>query len=101
MAGVSEVLVFGAKDYGMRIWMDPERLKARSLTTTDVVNAIREQNVQVAAGQIGAPPSATGQQFQYTVNTLGRLSDVSEFEDMILRVLRTRACPEGDRQRCV
>jgi len=84
--GVSEVLVFGAKDYGMRIWMDPERLKARGLTTNDVVAAIREQNVQVAAGQIGAPPAASGQQFQYTVNTVGRLSDISQYEDMILRV---------------
>ena len=76
----------GAKDYGMRIWLDPERLKARGLTTNDVVGAIREQNVQVAAGQIGAPPSPMGLDFQYTVNTLGRLSTVEEFNDMILKV---------------
>jgi HAE1 family hydrophobic/amphiphilic exporter-1 len=86
VAGVAKVQVFGAKDYGMRIWMDPEKLRARSLTTTDVVNAIREQNVQVAAGQIGAPPAPSGQQFQYTVNTQGRLSDPTQFEDMIVRV---------------
>ncbi len=84
--GVAEALVMGAKDYGMRVWLDPDRLKARNLTTNDVVNAIREQNVQVAAGQIGAPPSPTDQSFQYTVNTMGRLSDVAQFEDMILKV---------------
>jgi HAE1 family hydrophobic/amphiphilic exporter-1 len=94
--GVGKVNVMGAKDYGMRIWMDPNKLKARSLTTNEVVSAIREQNVQVAAGQIGAPPSPRGQEFQYTVNTLGRLSDIEQFENMILtvgdqgRVLRVR-----------
>ena len=86
ISGVANVQVMGAKDYGMRIWLDPERLKARGLTTNDVVGAIREQNVQVAAGQIGAPPSPMGLDFQYTVNTLGRLSTVEEFEDMILKV---------------
>ncbi len=84
--GVGAVKVIGAKDYGMRIWLNPNKLKARSLTTNDVVDAIREQNVQVAAGQIGAPPSPSGQEFQYTVNTLGRLSDVKQFENMILSV---------------
>ena len=84
--GVGKVDVMGAKDYGMRIWLDPNKLKARGLTTNDVVDAIREQNVQVAAGQIGAPPSPTGQEFQYTVNTLGRLTDVTEFENMVLKV---------------
>ena len=88
--GVAKTEVMGAKDYGMRIWLDPERLKARDLTTNDIVAAIREQNVQVAAGQIGAPPAPSGQAFQYTVNTMGRLSDVSEFENMILKVEGTR-----------
>ena len=92
--GVAKVDVMGAKDYGMRIWLDPERLKARGLTTNDVVSAIQEQNVQVAAGSIGAPPAPTGQAFQYTVNTMGRLSDVSEFEDMILKV---ESSPQGTR----
>jgi HAE1 family hydrophobic/amphiphilic exporter-1 len=86
VAGVGEVKVFGAKDFGMRVWLDPERLKARGLTTNDVVAAIREQNVQVAAGQIGAPPSPSGQAFQYTVNAMGRLSDVEQFENIILKV---------------
>ena len=84
--GVGEVMVFGAKDFGMRIWLNPELLKARDLTTNDVVEAIREQNVQVAAGQIGAPPSPAGQEFQYTVNAMGRLSDVEQFENIILKV---------------
>jgi len=84
--GVGEVKVFGAKDFGMRIWLDPDRLKARGLTTNDVVRAIREQNVQVAAGQIGAPPSPPDQVFQYTINTLGRLATVEQFEDLIVKV---------------
>ncbi|MHC5027952.1 MAG: efflux RND transporter permease subunit, partial [Planctomycetota bacterium] len=83
--GVGDVTVFGAGDYGMRIWIDPDKLKARGLTTNDVVTAIREQNVQVAAGSIGAPPIETGQAFQYTVNTLGRLSEVSEFEGIVVK----------------
>ncbi|MEE8129805.1 MAG: efflux RND transporter permease subunit, partial [Vicinamibacterales bacterium] len=86
ITGVGEVQIMGAKDFGMRIWLNPNTLKARDLTTMDVLNAIREQNVQVAAGQIGAPPSPAGQEFQYTVNTLGRLSDVEEFENIILKV---------------
>lgn len=84
--GVGGVTVFGAKNYGMRIWLDPARLKARGLTTGDVLAAIREQNVQVAAGQIGAPPTTEGTEFTYTINTLGRLSEVSEYEDMIVKV---------------
>jgi HAE1 family hydrophobic/amphiphilic exporter-1 len=84
--GVGEVVMFGGRDYGMRIWLDPDKLRSRELTTTDVLEAIQEQNVQVAAGQIGAPPSPRGQQFQYTVNTLGRLSDVEQFENLIVKV---------------
>jgi HAE1 family hydrophobic/amphiphilic exporter-1 len=83
--GVGNVQVFGAKDFGMRIWLDPARLKARDLTTDDVLGAIRQQNVQVAAGQIGGMPSPPDQQFQYTVKTLGRLSTVHEFENIIVR----------------
>ncbi|MCG8586817.1 MAG: efflux RND transporter permease subunit, partial [Pirellulales bacterium] len=81
VAGVGKVNVMGAKDFGMRIWLDPNKLRARGVTTNDVVAAIREQNVQVAAGQIGAPPAPKGQEFEYTVKTLGRLSDVRQFED--------------------
>lgn len=82
--GVGDVQLFGA-EYSMRIWLDPRRLKARNLTTNDVVGALREQNVQVAAGQIGQPPVPEGQSFQYTINTLGRLSDVEQFENIIVK----------------
>ncbi|MCE5335363.1 MAG: multidrug efflux RND transporter permease subunit [Desulfobacteraceae bacterium] len=84
--GVGDVSVVGSAAYSMRIWLDPEKLKARGLTTQDVVNAIQEQNVQVAAGQIGQPPAPAGQNFQYTVTTLGRLSEVAEFENIILKM---------------
>ena len=82
--GVGDVMIFGEK-MGMRIWMDPEQLKARNLTTQDVLNAIREQNIQVAAGQIGTPPVPKGQQFQFTIKTLGRLETVGQFENIIIK----------------
>ena len=77
----------------MRIWLDPEKLKARNLTTEDVLAAIREQNVQVAAGQVGQSPSPTGQRFQYNVTTLGRLSDPEEFGDIIVKTVARRRRP--------
>ena len=83
--GVGNVQVFGSQDFGMRIWLNPAHLKARNLTTDDVLGAIRRQNVQVAAGQIGGMPSPPDQQFQYTVKTLGRLSTVEEFENIVVR----------------
>lgn len=83
--GVGEVFIFGAGNYSMRVWLDPEKLRARNLTTNDVVAAIREQNIQVAAGQIGQPPAPEGQDFQYTINTLGRLEEVGQFEDIIIK----------------
>ncbi len=82
--GVGSVRVFGAGDYSMRIWLDPRKLKSRQLTTEDVVDAIREQNVQVAAGQIGAPPAPPGTAFQFTINALGRLDTVEQFENIIV-----------------
>ncbi|QDU54497.1 efflux RND transporter permease subunit [Aeoliella mucimassa] len=85
LPGVGEVVVFGGADYSMRVWLDPAKLKARNLTTNDVVAAIREQNVQVAAGQIGQPPVPDGQTYQLNINTLGRLSDVVQFEDLIVK----------------
>jgi HAE1 family hydrophobic/amphiphilic exporter-1 len=88
--GVGDVRVFGAGNYSMRVWLDPEQLKARSLTTQDVLAAIQEQNVQVAAGQVGAPPVPPEQTFQLTVNTLGRLRDVGEFEDIIVKSVGNR-----------
>ena len=83
--GVGDVTVFGAGDYSMRIWLDPRKLKQRGLTTDDVLNAVKEQNVQVAAGQIGAPPAPAGTAFQFSVNAKGRLTTVEEFENIIIR----------------
>ncbi|MGD1973678.1 MAG: multidrug efflux RND transporter permease subunit [Desulfobacterales bacterium] len=83
--GVGDVSVFPSSDYSMRIWLDPPKLKSRNLTTEDVLAAIREQNVQVAAGQIGQPPAPAGQSFQYTVNVLGRLTDIEQFEEIIIK----------------
>jgi HAE1 family hydrophobic/amphiphilic exporter-1 len=83
--GVGDAAIFPAKDYGLRIWLDPEKLDARGLSTLDVINALKEQNVQVAAGAIGQPPVPAGQSYQYTISTLGRLKDVEQFEDVIVR----------------
>ena len=83
--GVGDIAIFPESDYSMRIWLDPSQLKSRSLTTTEVISAIREQNIQVAAGQIGQPPVPAGQNFQYAVNVLGRLTDVEQFEDIIIK----------------
>jgi HAE1 family hydrophobic/amphiphilic exporter-1 len=83
--GVGDVNVVGAGSYSMRVWLDPPRLKARNLTAQDVFNAIAEQNVQVAAGQIGQPPVPATQKFQFTVTTLGRLTTADQFEDIIVK----------------
>ena len=83
--GVGQVTVFNGRDYGMRLWLNPDRLASLGLTAGDVADAVREQNLQAAAGQIGQPPALPGQSFQYTVTTRGRLSTPAEFEDIILR----------------
>jgi hydrophobe/amphiphile efflux-1 (HAE1) family protein len=83
--GVGNVDVFPQKDYGMRLWLDPSKMESRSITTNDVVDALQQQNVQVAAGTIGQRPSPKGQDFQLNVNTLGRLSDESQFENIIVK----------------
>ncbi|MFB3884183.1 MAG: efflux RND transporter permease subunit [Thermodesulfobacteriota bacterium] len=85
LPGVGQVRVFGAGPYSMRIWLDPNRLQTFGLTTTDVLSAIQAQNVQVVAGQLGAPPVPQNQPSQFTINTLGRLSDVSQFQDIIIK----------------
>ncbi len=82
--GMGQVQLFGAGDYSMRIWLDPQKLAARNLTAPDVVAAIREQNVQVAAGVVGASPTKDAQ-FQLSVNTLGRLSTEDQFGDIIVK----------------
>ncbi len=84
--GVGDVVIFGAKDYSMRVWLDPEKLAARNLTTIDILDALREQNVQVAAGRIGAEPASDGFGFQLTLQAKGRLSTTQEFEDIVLNV---------------
>ena len=84
--GVGEVQIMGGKNYGMRIWLDPARLRARELTTEDVIDAVRRQNIEVAAGQIGGMPSPDDQQFQFTIKTLGRLSTIDQFEEIIVRI---------------
>ncbi len=83
--GVADVFIFGERKYSMRLWLDPVRMASRKLTATDVVNALREQNVQVAAGQVGQPPSSPGQAFQISVRAVGRLMEASEFENIILK----------------
>jgi multidrug efflux pump len=83
--GMGSVLMFGAGDYAMRIWLDPGKLATRNLTTAEVVHAIREQNAQVAAGTVGAPPAPAGTEFQLAVNTQGRLSTEEEFGNIIVR----------------
>ena len=94
--GVGDINVFGAREYSMRIWLDPNKTAARDLTAQDVVQALQEQNVQVAAGIIGAPPVPKGATaFQYTVSTQGRLADEKEFGAIVVKTGangKSRAC---------
>ncbi len=83
--GVGEAMVFGLQAYSMRIWLDPDQLTARNMTVGDVVRSLREQNVQVAAGQVGQEPAAPGIDFQYTMTTLGRLEEPEQFADIIVK----------------
>jgi len=83
--GVSDVFIFGEFEYSMRIWLDPDRLTAMSMTTDDVMAAIRQQNVQAAVGAVGTSPSPPGQQLQYSLQARGRLTDPREFENIIVR----------------
>ena len=89
LKGVGAVTVFGAGQYAMRIWMDPNLLQARGLTLQDVINAIEEQSQQVTAGQVGAPPAPKGQDFQYSLDIKGRLDDVAEFENIVVKAADT------------
>ncbi|HWL92940.1 MAG TPA: multidrug efflux RND transporter permease subunit [Phycisphaerae bacterium] len=86
LPGVGDLNLFGARDYSMRLWLDPERLSSRNLTVGDLVQAVREQNIQVAAGVVGAAPLPPGTtNFQYTVNALGRLREPGEFAEIIVK----------------
>lgn len=84
--GVGDVQLFGMGNYSLRVWLDPNKVASRGLTATDVVSAIREQNRQVAAGALGAPPADAGNSFQLSINTQGRLVTEEEFENIIIRV---------------
>jgi multidrug efflux pump subunit AcrB len=90
LPGVGDITYLGQRDYSMRLWLDPEKMAARNLTAADVVQAIQEQNTQVAPGQIGQPPVAKGQQTQLVLNTMGRLVDTEQFDNIILK-----SDPEG------
>jgi multidrug efflux pump len=90
IGGVGSAQVFGAGEYSMRVWLDPDRLASRQLTATDVVRAVREQNVQVAAGVLGAPPAPTDTTFQLSINAQGRLVSEEQFAAIVVR-----ATPEG------
>ncbi|MGQ3056643.1 MAG: efflux RND transporter permease subunit, partial [Nevskia sp.] len=83
--GVGDVQIFGLGDYSMRVWLDPQKLAAIRMTTGDVVRAIREQNVQVAAGALNAPPAHSEQSFQLNINTRGRLVTEDDFGNIVLR----------------
>ena len=85
LPGVGDVEIFGTAPYSMRVWLDPDRMSSLGITTADVSEAVAEQNVQVAAGQVGQAPSAPDQQFRYALRTQGRLSAVEEFENIIVR----------------
>jgi HAE1 family hydrophobic/amphiphilic exporter-1 len=82
--GVADVIIFGERKFAMRIWLNPDRLAARGLTAGDVVNALREQNVQVAAGSVGDAPAPDGQMYQLSVRAMGRLGEVEEFEQVVV-----------------
>jgi len=85
LPGVGNVTVFGAGQYSMRVWLDPNKLQVRGLMPQDVIQSIQQQSQQVTAGQVGAPPTPAGQAFQYTLNVNGRLDDKSQFEDIIVK----------------
>jgi hydrophobic/amphiphilic exporter-1 (mainly G- bacteria), HAE1 family len=86
LKGVGAVTVHGAGQYAMRIWMNPDLLQARGLTPQDVINAVQQQSQEVPAGQVGTPPAPKGQDFQYTLDLKGRLDDVAEFENIVVKV---------------
>ena len=92
--GMGDVQLFGSGDYSMRVWLDPNAVAARGLTASDVVRALREQNVQVAAGTLGQPPTSTDASFQLSINAAGRLVDEAQFADVIVKTT-----PDGGKVR--
>jgi multidrug efflux pump len=89
--GVSDISYQGQRDYSIRAWLDPQKLAAKNMTAIDVAQAIRDQNLDAPAGQVGSPPSANGQTFQMPVNTIGRLQKPEEFGDIIIKVGQSKA----------
>src|SRR5262249_35134916 len=85
LQGVGEVMLFGQRDYSMRVWVNPAKLASRRLTAGDGGRAIREQNAQVAAGHLGQQPARDDQDFQVTLSTAGRLVDVEQFENIVVK----------------
>jgi hydrophobic/amphiphilic exporter-1 (mainly G- bacteria), HAE1 family len=83
--GIGDVIIFGERKYSMRLWLDPDRMAARQITANDVVTALRQQNVQVAAGSLGQAPAPSGQMYQLSVRAVGRLTEASEFDNIILK----------------
>ena len=83
--GVADVIIFGERKFSMRLWLDPVRMAGRGLTAPDVVSALSEQNVEVAAGQVGQQPAVPGQQYQVSVRAVGRLSEPVQFDNIILK----------------
>jgi multidrug efflux pump len=88
--GVSDITYLGQRDYSIRAWLDPQQLAARNMTAIDVANAIRNQNLDAPAGQLGSPPSVPGQAFQMPIDTIGRLHEPEQFGDIIVKVGQTR-----------
>lgn len=87
LKGVGDVHVFGASDYAMRVWLDPEIMRIRDITPDEVLTMIKSQNMEVSAGSVGAPPTSDNMAFQYSISTKGRLIDEEEFGDIIIRTL--------------
>lgn len=88
--GVGQVEAFGSGEYSMRVWLDPEKMRVRGISSSDVMEAITSQNMEVSAGSVGAPPDASGQQFEFTLTAQGRLASASEFGNIVVR-----ANPDG------
>src|ERR1700741_2705874 len=99
LPGVGNVTVFGAGQYSMRIWLDPNKLQASDLVPQDAIQGIPQQSQQVTAGQVGAPPAQQGQAFQYTLNIAGRLDDKAQFEDIIVKTGTSGGVTRGRRGR--
>ena len=101
--GVGNVVVFGVGQYAMRIWLDPDAMQTRGLTPADVIGAVQQQSQQVTAGQIGTPPAPASQNFQYTVNVEGRLTDPAQFGNIVVKgqranggtITRVKRCRAG------